>query len=128
MKQHAILQFLRCSVLSQVHPVVESVSADTGSLAGGRVLHVQGHGFGNIAESVRVDIAGMPCQVLSATDSAVTCLTSAWDSAVSNNTVFPGGAGIALTQFTGRFVQRMALRTSESILHLLGDAARTGLC
>ena len=86
---------------SQVHPAVESVSAEAGSLAGGHVLHIRGRGFGNMADAVRVDISGMPCQVLSTVDSVITCLTSPWEPSVSNRTTFSGGAGIHLTQFTG---------------------------
>lgn len=70
-------------------------------MAGGHVLHVRGRGFGSTADSVSVDIAGMPCHVLSATDSVVTCLTSQWEPSVSNHTAFVGGAGVNITQYTG---------------------------
>jgi hypothetical protein len=80
---------------------VESVSSEAGSLAGGHVLQVRGKGFGNAADAVRVDVAGIPCHVLSATDAVITCLTSPWDPSVRNYTSFPGGAGVNLTTYTG---------------------------
>lgn len=71
------------------------------------MLHVRGRGFGNTADAVSVDVAGMPCHVLSTTDSVVTCLTSAWEPSVSNRTSFLGGSGVNLTQYTGMNFQHI---------------------
>ena len=70
-------------LLVQVFPVVESVSGEGGSLAGGHVLRVRGRGFGSVAAAVSVDIAGMPCHVLAAQDTLLTCVTAPWDASLS---------------------------------------------
>lgn len=103
----------------QVHPVVESVSAESGSLAGGHVLHIRGHGFGSMEGAVSVDIAGIPCRVLSAADSIITCLTSPWQPSVNNHTAFSGGAGVSLTQFTGPLCPRGYTTPAVSVVHEL---------
>lgn len=85
----------------QVHPIVDSVSSELGSLAGGHVLHIRGRGFGNMVHAVHVDIAGVPCKVLTTSDSDITCHTTPWQSSVNNYTLFQGGSGVNLTQYTG---------------------------
>lgn len=65
------------------------------------MLHIRGRGFGNLADAVLVDIAGMPCNVLTATDYVIVCSTSPWESSVSSYSSFQGGAGVNLTKYTG---------------------------
>jgi IPT/TIG domain len=85
--------------------VVEEVSASEGSVAGGHVLQLRGRGFGNVAGMVDVDVAGMPCRVLAAQDTLLTCVTSPWNeelpasSETDPDVWFPGGAGVLWTEY-----------------------------
>jgi hypothetical protein len=58
-----------------VYPVIEAVSHHEGSLAGGLLLTVTGKAFDPTAEANVVDIDGVPCAVLSATNTQLVCRT-----------------------------------------------------
>jgi hypothetical protein len=103
----------------QVFPVVEEVSASEGSVAGGHVLQVRGRGFGNVAGMVDVDVAGMPCRILAAQDTLLTCVTSPWDAAAAAKATHVGGAGVL----------RMELNSAQLFLSDLPALARAlGAC
>lgn len=48
-----------------VLPVITSVSPASGSVAGGTVLTVRGHGFSALPENLIVYVSGRPCEVIS---------------------------------------------------------------
>jgi hypothetical protein len=84
----------------QIFPVIEFISAHSGSLAGGQLLTIQGRGFGGLVELITVEIEGMPCTVVSVAHDVVTCMTSAWDTSVDSKGLYQGGAGIQMKDYT----------------------------
>ena len=60
---------------SQVYPIIESVSQHEGSMAGGLLLTLTGKAFSPTAEHNAVDIDGVPCAVVRATNTEVVCRT-----------------------------------------------------
>jgi hypothetical protein len=60
---------------SQVYPVIESVSQHAGSMAGGLLLTLTGKAFSATAERNAVDIDGVPCTVVRATNTELVCRT-----------------------------------------------------
>lgn len=56
-------------------PVVASVSPRLGSVAGGTVVTINGHGFSYNATDMTVIVAGEPCTVLSSNPNQITCVT-----------------------------------------------------
>ena len=96
----------------QVYPVVSSVSGITGSLGGGHVLTITGLGFSTSNSANKVRVEGMPCQVLSATSTELTCRTAMWNSTVDGFTFFQGGHGVRWAeypQYYGRYGNTCAI-------------------
>lgn len=79
-------------------PKVNQINVNTGSLAGGQVLNIGGHGFGKVATAVNVDVDDLPCKVLNVDPDQITCLTIAGSS--MQREVYRGGAGVRLEYYT----------------------------
>ena len=64
------------SYLVTLFPTISSLSAHTGSVAGGTLLKIKGYGFPNDITSLVVYAAGELCQVQTVTSETITCITS----------------------------------------------------
>ena len=56
-------------------PAISSVSPSSGSVAGGTAVNIQGYGFDSVLERYTVYVGGVPCDVISASDNVIQCVT-----------------------------------------------------
>ena len=54
---------------------IDSLSKNEGYLTGGQTLETTGYGFGVDNSAVSIDIDGVSCNVLSTTNTLITCQT-----------------------------------------------------
>lgn len=76
---------------AKVVPVIEGVSASSGSTTGGQVLEIDGYGF--LSDNIDVKVDGVTCKVLTHTKTQVTCLTGE-QSAPSSDANYVGSNGL----------------------------------
>ncbi|KAK3266811.1 hypothetical protein CYMTET_24595 [Cymbomonas tetramitiformis] len=67
----------------EYHPSITRISHSSGSMAGGLALTIGGHLFGTNASAVKVDVDGVPCDVVSAAAGRIVCTTRAMDPPVN---------------------------------------------
>ena len=58
---------------------ISSIEPKSGSYAGGTILRINGHFFGNIKSNVKVKVAGVDCKVLTCSRELITCETGPID-------------------------------------------------
>ena len=88
-----IIRLLMPFCYSDIH----KVSPVSGSAHGGTLLTITGFGFGNSKDDVAVDIAGIPCEVVSCSISEIKCWTGVPTPGSNVVASVVGGA----TNFTG---------------------------
>ena len=67
-----------------VFPAIESITPDTGSLAGGTMVTIKGYGFDTIAARFVVYVGGVPCDVTSSAQNVIFCTTRPVSSSLSS--------------------------------------------
>ncbi|CAG9312591.1 unnamed protein product [Blepharisma stoltei] len=72
---------------------IDSVSASSGSSAGGQELTINGEGFPLNASWVRIEVDGSNCEISSLAFEQITCTTTA-ATRTESQTIFEGGAGL----------------------------------
>ncbi|XP_071946075.1 fibrocystin-L-like [Antedon mediterranea] len=85
------VSYTRDIYLFQLYTDVTSVSPNTGSLAGGTILTIEGNYFGGNIEQVDVKVGGVACEVLEVTDTVIKCRTGPQP---ANQTTYPGNRGM----------------------------------
>lgn len=69
---------------------IESVSPATGGMNGGTLLSIKGKGFGAAKKNIKIDIAGLPCEVQSNTKDEIICKTGKGDASDFASTQYAG--------------------------------------
>ncbi|CAB3988469.1 fibrocystin-L isoform X1, partial [Paramuricea clavata] len=77
----------------QAHSDVTSVEPRSGSRAGGTILTIKGKAFSFIKENVKVNVGGVPCEVLTSNRDTITCKTGALREENEGREFYPGGRG-----------------------------------
>eukprot|EP01040_Poterioochromonas_malhamensis_P001800 gene1800-1926_t len=100
-----------CSLLGnvfnvQLSPTITSISPAMGSMGGGTVVTIQGSGFSKTLLNNAVFIGGLPCDVISADYSVVTCTTRSLESSFNYQ-------GLIDTSLTAPRFQRTVVANSS---------------
>jgi hypothetical protein len=98
----------------ELYPDIYEVSPSSGGSEGGTLITIQGTGFGITPDDVAVDIAGIPCEIVSHSQTEIRCRTgkpaagsaavATGDSdypAVQNGFRFRGSRGVSFLTYTG---------------------------
>ncbi|XP_061122944.1 PKHD1 like 1, tandem duplicate 1 [Syngnathus typhle] len=81
----------------QTFAEVTAITPSNGSVMGGTLLTIHGRFFDETDIPARVFVGGMPCDIKSVRDDAITCVTQKSqmdDNNVNNMTLYPGGRGL----------------------------------
>lgn len=82
-------------------PVVSEVSPRMGSLGGGTMLTIRGHGFSKMLSETVIYAAGVPCDILSATYNLIKCRTRAYNTQPSIYNSLISNSSIPVTSNRG---------------------------
>lgn len=63
--------------LLMISPTMDSITPSIGSTAGGTALTIKGTGFTNIIEHIQVTLGTLPCEIITASRTEITCQSTA---------------------------------------------------
>ena len=74
--QKQLVSVAQDSIFSFTILDIESITPNTGGMAGGTLVTIKGKGFKVTKDKIKIDIAGKPCEVQSNTADEIVCKTS----------------------------------------------------
>ena len=98
-----------------VSPVITSVSPSQGGIAGGTILTIKGFGFSGVVNDFNVLAGGVPCDVISATPSQLTCVTRPIEVLGSTQSVFTSFMNSSSAPFVEPYLNRKLSEGSAGV-------------